>query len=134
MNTATGNRVPSWFWIVALLALAWEAFGAYTYVSQSMVPDGQREGDYATMQSWQWGLFATAVWSGVAGAVALLLRSRWATALLLLSFLAAVFLYGYAALNGGLSAEARPIAISVMVVGVILVMLSSRARRAGWLH
>lgn len=132
--SATGKtNVPTWFWAVAIVALLWEAFGAYMYVSQSLVPDAQREGDYATMASWQWGVFAVAVWSGVLGAVALLARSRWATLLFLVSFLAAAFQYGYAAWNGGLSAEARPIAITVMVVGVVLVMFSSRARRRGWL-
>jgi hypothetical protein len=134
MNTARASRIPTWFWIVALLALAWEAFGAYTYTSQSMIPDGQRVGDYATMAAWQWGVFATAVWSGVAGAVALLLKSRWAVALLLLSLLAAVVQYGHAALNGGISSQAFPIAVAVLVVGVVLVIISSRARRAGWLR
>jgi hypothetical protein len=38
MSDARGTAVPSWFWIVAGLALLWEAFGCYTYVSQSLVP------------------------------------------------------------------------------------------------
>jgi hypothetical protein len=134
MEDMTSRSVPGWFWIVAGVALLWEAFGAYIYLSQSLLPDAQREGGYATMASWQWGVFAVAVWSGVAGAVALLLRSRWATLLLLVSFLAAAFQYGYAAWSGGIDADARPIAIAVMVVGVLLVMFSSRARRRRWLR
>lgn len=134
MSETSGRAVPTWFWAVAVVALLWEGFGAYIYLSQSLTPDAQRAGDYATMESWQWGVFAVAVWSGVLGALLLLLRNRWATALLLLSFLAAAFQYGHAALNGGISAEARPIAISVLVVGVVLVMVASRARRAGWLR
>lgn len=134
MDERVQRSVPGWFWIVAVLAVAWEAFGAYIYLSQSLIPDGQREGGYATMASWEWGVFAVAVWSGVIGALLLLIRSRWATALLLLSLLAAAFQYGYAATTGGISAEARPIAIAVLVVGVLLVGFSSRARRWGWLR
>ena len=134
MNELGGRAVPMWFWLVAALALAWQAFGAYIYVSQSLIPNAERQGDYATMASWQWGVFAVAVWSGVLGALLLLLRNRWATALLLVSFLAAVFQYGYAAINGGISSEARPIAVAVLVVGLGLVIFASRARRAGWLR
>ena len=134
MNEAARARVPTWFWIVALLAVAWEAFGAYIYVTQSLVPDAERQGDYATMASWQWGMFAVAVWSGLLGALALLLRSRFAVLLLLVSFLAAVILHSYAALAGGISPDALPVTITVLVIGLVLVIISSRARRAGWLR
>ncbi len=79
MVDAGRRSVPGWFWIVAGLAVLWEAFGCYIYVSQSLVPDAQRVGGYAQMESWQWGVFAIAVWSGLIGAVLLLLRNRWAT-------------------------------------------------------
>ena len=134
MSDARGTAVPSWFWIVAGLALLWEAFGCYTYVSQSLVPDAQRVGGYATMASWQWGVFAIAVWSGLIGAVLLLLRNRWATPLLTVSLLFAAVQYGVAAMQGGIDAEARPIAVAVLVVGVGLVIFASRARRRGWLR
>jgi len=127
-------RVPGWFWAVAVLAVLWEAFGCYIYVSQSLVPDAQREGGYATMADWQWGVFAVAVWSGLLGALLLLLRSRWATALLLVSLIAAAVQYGYAAAQGGISSEALPIAIAVLAAGVALVIFASRASRRGWLR
>jgi hypothetical protein len=103
-------------------------------VSQSLVPDAQRVGGYATMASWQWGVFAIAVWSGLIGAVLLLLRNRWATPLLTVSLLFAAVQYGVAAMQGGIDAEARPIAVAVLVVGVALVIFASRARRRGWLR
>jgi hypothetical protein len=134
MRQAGGAAVPSWFWIVAGLAVLWEAFGCYTYVTQSPVPDAQRVGGYAKMESWQWGVFAIAVWSGLIGALLLLARSRWATALLLVSLLAAAIQYGVAAAQGGIDADARPIAVAVLVVGVLLVIFASRARRKGWLR
>jgi hypothetical protein len=133
MNDET-RAVPGWFWAVAGLAVLWEAFGCYIYVSQSLIPDAQREGGYAQMADWQWGVFAVAVWSGLIGAVLLLLRSRWATALLLVSLVAAAVQYGVAAMQGGIDPEALPIAVAVLVVGVILVIFASRASRRGWLR
>jgi hypothetical protein len=86
------------------------------------------------MASWQWGVFAIAVWAGLIGAVLLLLRNRWATPLLLVSLLAAAFQYGYEAATRGIDRAALPIAIAVLVAGVLLVIFASRARRAGWLR
>ncbi len=134
MDGRMDRAVPGWFWLVSGLALLWEAFGCYTYVSQSLVPDAQRVGGYAQMPSWQWGVFAAAVWSGLIGAILLLVRNRWAVALLLVSLLAAAVQYGVAAAQGGIDPGARPIAIAVLVVGVGLVIFASRARRAGWLR
>jgi len=127
-------RVPGWFWIVAVLAVLWEAYGCYEYVSQALVPDGERQGGYAAMRDWQWGVFAVAVWSGLIGALLLLLRSRWATGLLLMSLIAAAVQYGYAAAQGGIPGEALPVAVAVLVVGVALVIFASRATRRAWLR
>jgi hypothetical protein len=66
--------------------------------------------------------------------VLLLLRNRWATPLLTVSLLFAAVQYGVAAAQGGIDADARPIAVAVLVVGVGLVIFASRARRAGWLR
>jgi hypothetical protein len=133
MDEKTGRGVPGWYWAVAGLALAWEAYGAFIYTSQSLLDPGAREPGFANMASWQWGVFALAVWSGVIGAVGLLLRKAWATWGLLVSLAAAAVQYGFAAMQSAIAPEARPIAVGVLVVGVGLVIFSSRARRAGWL-
>lgn len=134
MDDRMGRAVPGWFWAVAVFALAWEAFGCYTYLSQSLIPDAAREGGYAQMAPWQWGVFAIAVWVGLAGAIALLLRQRWATIALAVSLLAAAVQYGVAAVQGGIDPEARPIAVAVLAVGLGLLIFSSRASRRGWLR
>jgi len=127
-------RVPGWFWAVAGLAVLWEGYGCYEYASQSLVPDEERQGGYAAMRDWQWGVFAIAVWSGLIGAVLLLLRSRWASWLLLVSLVAAALQYGYAAAQRGIPSEAMPVAVAVLGVGVALVIFASRAARRGWLR
>ena len=63
MDERFSRNVPTWFWIVAIVAVGWEAFGCYIYLSVSMMDDGAREGGYSTMVTWQWSVFAVAVWS-----------------------------------------------------------------------
>jgi hypothetical protein len=134
MNGKMDRAVPGWFWLVAGLAVLWEAFGCYMYLSLSLAEPGARATEYVQMASWEWGVFAVAVWSGLIGAVGLLLRRAWATPALLLSLIAAAVQYGYTALQRGIPGDKLAIPISVLVVGVALVIISSRARRAGWLR
>ncbi len=146
MSEAKGRQVPNWFWIVAILAMLWEAVGCYFYLMQvrmgpaelSALPKAQADA-FAGMATWQWSVFAIAVWSGLAGAVALLARSRWAIPLLAVSLIAAIIQYGYTfAATPILStmpvAEAVPLPAAVIVIGALLVWFASSARRKGWLR
>ena len=134
MANGVARPVPAWFWIVALLAVAWEGFGAYIYLTVAMTDASARAASYVSMANWQWWVFAIAIWSGVAGALALLLRSRWAVPLLLLSLVAAAIQYGYAAATGSLLSADFPIAVTIVVVGVLLVAFANFAKRRGWLR
>jgi len=135
MNDDVATRaVPAWYWIVAGLAVLWEGFGCYIYVTESLARGEAGAMDsYATMASWQWGVFAVAVWSGLIGAIGLLLRKRWAVLALLVSLIAAVIQYGYEAATNTLPGDAMPVAVSVVVIGVLLVAFANYSGRKGWL-
>lgn len=133
MDDLTTRSVPGWYWVVAVLALLWEGMGCAVYLMQTMTPAAEREAGYAAMASWQWGVFAIAVWSGLIGAIGLLLRKRWATLALVVSLVAAAFQYGYEAATRTLPAEVMPMAVTIIVVGVLLVAFANIARRRGWL-
>jgi hypothetical protein len=133
MTVSESRHVPAWYWILAVLALLWEGFGCFIYTSEALVPQAERVGGYAAMASWQWGVFAVAVWSGLAGAIGLLLRKNWARLLLTLSLVAAAIQYGYSAVTTGLGADALPVAFSVLLIGAILVWFARYAGRRGWL-
>ena len=133
-DEVTTRAVPSWYWIVAGLAVLWEGFGCYIYVTESLARGEAGAMDsYATMASWQWGVFAIAVWSGLIGAIGLLLRKRWAILALLVSLIAAVIQYGYEAATNTLPGDAMPVAVSVVVIGVLLVAFANYSGRKGWL-
>lgn len=140
------GTVPVWFWIVAVLALLWEATGCYFYLMQvgmgpeelAKLPKAQADA-FAGMASWQWSVFAIAVWTGLLGALALLLRSRFATALLAVSLIAAIIQYGYAfaatpLLSTMSLAEAVALPATIIVLGAVLLWFASVARKKGWLR
>ena len=97
MNQETMAKPPVWFWVVSGLALVWNLLGVMAYIVQvTMSPEtlaALPEADqaaYAALPSWYMAAFATAVFAGSLGCLALLLRKKWATLLLTLSFAAVV--------------------------------------------
>jgi hypothetical protein len=131
MDTITARRAPGWYWLVAFLGLLWEAFGCFIF---TMVAIGDDRGDYALLPSWVFIVFGIAVFSGLAGAVGLVLRQRWATIALIVSLLAAIVQYGYVAMNFGLNPGSIPMVAAVIGIGLVLVIVSSAAAGRGWLR
>lgn len=140
------TRPPAWYWIVAVLALLWEGMGCAAYLMQvrmgpaelAQLPPGQAEA-FAGMASWQWAVFATAVWVGLLGAIGLLLRRRWASLALWVSLIGAVIQYGYTFFATPLlqrmpASEALPLPIAIIVLGLILVWFAGFAANKGWLR
>ena len=107
MDDAVQASPPMHLWIVGGVATLWNAFGCYDYLMTRM-----RNTDYLAsmmptvdpnaMLAWVdgfpmyaqvgWGL---GVWAGLAGAILLLLRSRWAVWGMGLSMAGAVISLGY---------------------------------------
>lgn len=146
MDDSTAAGPPAWYWIVAVLALLWEATGCYFYVVQvsmdatdlAALPPLQAAA-FAAMQPWQWGLFAVAVWAGLAGTLGLLIRNRrLAVGGLWLSLIAAVVQYGYAFTTPEIRAippaEALPLPLSICLIGLVLVLFAGSASNRGWLR
>lgn len=107
MEEATVARTPAHLWVVGLLATLWNGFGAYDYLMTrarntdylaGMMPsvDPQAMLDWVdAFPIWAqfgWGL---GVWGGMAGALLLLIRSRFAAHAFGLSLIGAVLGLGY---------------------------------------
>lgn len=92
MNETASVKTPWHLWVVGLVALLWNAGGAFDYVmTQSMnmeyleygaenagVPVDAFIGYYTNFPAWADAMWAFGVWGAVAGSVLLLLRSRFA--------------------------------------------------------
>jgi len=93
------DRTPTpWhLWVVGILAVLWNAIGAFDYVAtqtqiesyMAQFTPQQLEFFYG-FPTWLVFFWATAIWSSVAGSFALLLRSRFAYPLFLISLLSMI--------------------------------------------
>lgn len=80
------TRVPRHLWAVGVIAVLWNAMGAFDYSAtqlrleayMSQFTPAQLEYFYG-FPAWAVAAWAIAVWSSLAGSVGLLLRRSWAT-------------------------------------------------------
>lgn len=135
---------PTWFWVVAVLGLLWNLVGlSMFYMEMTMTPEAaaalppEQRQIHAAMPSIAYVFFGIAVFSGVLGAIGLLLKKRWALPLLLLSFLgvAAQMATAYAttpvwALTG---AGGVVFPLMLVVVCLLLWLFARKAAARGWI-
>lgn len=96
------TRPPTWFYVVAALLILWDAIGCYFCVMQFRL-GADAMGDataydravYASMPFWYNWCYAVATFGSVIGGIALMLRNRLATPILLVALIAIVVQFGY---------------------------------------
>ena len=133
---------PAWFWLVAVAALLFEAAGAWLFVNSltldpAMLPLDQRAIFEATPQ-WMTIAWAIAIGAGLLGAIALLLRRRFAEPLLLVSLIAVAVQFSGLFLVRQLR-ELTPedhlvVPIVILLFAYAVWQTSKLARRRGWLR
>jgi hypothetical protein len=146
MNTtsAAGNP-PTWYWVVSGLAVLWMLFGVMAWVMDLMtdeaglaeLSEAQRQ-LYAARPQWLFAVYAIAVFSGLAGAIGLLLRKTWASMLFVVSLAAIIVQFGYTFLGMRAvqvlgAAAAIPFPLVIFLIGVALLWFARRSRKAGWI-
>lgn len=139
------HKPPLWFWLACVLMLAWNLMGVKAYVDQVTITSAQLQALSAAertqllaMPGWAVAAFAAAVFGGAAGCLLLLLRSRLATPMLVLSLLGVVVQFAHAFLIADAYAVFGPggmIMPAMIFAGALfLVWLALRARSRGWLR
>jgi hypothetical protein len=137
----TTTKTPVWFWIISVLALVWNIMGVMAYIGQAFMtdevlatlPKGEQN-FYNNTPAWVTAAFAIAVFAGALGCIALLLRKKWASPLLLLSLIAVLaqttynfFLQDFVELSG--NRVIMP--IMIIVVAIFLVWFSRNSKAKG---
>ena len=104
MATAYSGSTPKHLWVVGILSLLWNCYGAYDYLMTNLDPAayiasaGYGPEVTAWMESfptWAVAAWAVGIWASVAGSILLLLRSRHAATAFLLSLVGALVSFGY---------------------------------------
>jgi len=146
MNTTSAAiKPPTWYWVVSGLAVLWMLFGVMAWVMDLMtdeaavaqMSEAQRQ-LYSARPQWLFVVYGVAIFSGLAGAIGLLLRKPWAAMLFVLSLAAIVIQFGYTffgmhAVQVLGAAAAIPFPLVIFLIGVALVWFAGRARKAGWI-
>ena len=142
--TETKIKAPTWFWVVAILALIWNLLGVSAYLMDVFMTPEMRATLPATEQelyentpAWATAAYAIAVWSGALGSLLLLLRKSLAHTFLVLSFVGIMtqMIHAFFLTNSyevfGPGGFIMP--IMVIVVGLLLIVFARSARTKNWI-
>lgn len=138
--------VPRWYWVVAGLAVVWMLFGVLAFIMDPLTDEAalaemsqaQRE-LFLARPTWLFVVYGVAVFTGLAGAIGLLLRRAWAVTALAVSLLFVFVQFVYVlfvmdAIGRIGAAEALPFPIVIFTIGASLLGLALMARKRGWLR
>lgn len=140
------HRVPWYFWLIAVLSLLWNSYGAYDYWMTQAVGDAYLRTAmsepqityFKAMPGWMTGVWAVGVWGAVAGSLLMLFRSRWAVMVFAVSLAALLvsLLYTYVLTNGAevMGPTSMPISAVITVAAVFFVWFSRRMVKRGVLR
>jgi hypothetical protein len=130
MATAYSGPAPKHLWVVGILSLLWNGYGAYDYPMSHIggldffEAAGLDEAAFAwfeAMPAWATAAWAIGVWVSLLGSVLLLLRSRHAATAFLVSIVGALCSFAYqftsarpASLEGTMT-TVMPIVIMILI-------------------
>ena len=139
-------KVPKSYWIISTIALIWMVFGVVAWLMDLLMPaaaleqmDAAQRQLYVTRPQWLFVVYAIAIFSGLLGAIGLLIRRGWARWAFVASLAAVIVQFGYTFLVMDAvqvlgPARALPFPIVIFLIGVFLIWYSGLARRHGWLR
>jgi len=142
---AEGVKPTTGFWVISVIALLWNLMGVAAYwmmtttsIEEIAAQYGQGFADiFATKPAWATGAFAIAVFGGLLGCIALLLRKSWAKILFILSLIGVIVHNIWGVTAGTLDHVGtfdKVMTIAVMVIGIFLIWFSSRMTSNGVLR
>ena len=138
------TKAPKWFMVVAVIAFIWNLMGVMAYIMQvtmspevlSQMPEAKRL-MYENIPVWVTSAFAIAVFGGILGSLALILRKGWAVSLLMISLIAVLvqmyysfFMTEFVTIG---STSDIIMSILVIIIAILLVIVSRIARRNDWI-
>lgn len=142
---AVKSKIPFNYWLIAMVAVIWQSTAAKTFIVRpgvipaqfAVLPEAQQR-IFDAMPSWLVITYGIAMFGGLLGSFALLLRRRFATPLFALSLIAlvvhtlCVYLLTPAWDMG--EGSGLPMTLLIVFIAMFLLSYSSNAGRYGWLR
>lgn len=139
------TKIPVWFWIIAVVALLWNAMGLWAFLDINVLMTPEKLGAMpekeqavlAATPSWARVAFGVAVICGVLGSIGLLIKQDWAAPVFAISLLGLIvqMIYVFGMSNSmevyGAGAAAMP--GMIFVVCVFLIWFAHSCTKKGWL-
>lgn len=143
-DAGNSSPIPTWFWVVSILALVWNLMGVMAYIAQvTLTPEAlaaMAEAErtlYENTPAWVNGAFAIAVWGGALGCLLLLLKKAVALIVLIISLLAILVQMGHAFFISNSWEVFGPggaiMPVMVIVTGVLLVWFAKSSKDKAWI-
>ncbi|MEL7496519.1 MAG: hypothetical protein AAFN77_02850 [Planctomycetota bacterium] len=137
--------IPVWFWVVAAVALVWNLMGVYMFIEQMNMSEaayGAMEPEvaelYKQVPMWANIAFGVAVIAGTLGSGLLLARSKFATAVLVISVIGVAAQQAYFYFMSDIMTVMGPSGMVmpavVMIVAIGLIAFSTSSREKLWLR
>lgn len=136
---------PRGFIVVCIVLLLWALAGVASFVAHVVVGErmAAEQGAwdlayYRALPGWFAWDYAIATLAALAGAIALLMRSRHAVVLYVVSLVAVVIQFGYVFLGTDLmahkgAAATLPFPAFIALMGVVQIAVARLAARRGWI-
>ena len=132
---------PKWFWWASSAGLVWNLLGVLAFFNQMFMDltelSPEQQEFYSQFPVWANAGFALAVFGGVLGCVALLLRREWAFLMLVICIAGIVVQNGYSFSSGDGIAVFGTLALVMPLltfgIAVALAWLAKYAQQNGWL-
>jgi hypothetical protein len=146
MQQTASARAPAHLWIVGILSLLWNAFGSYDYLMTNLHNEAylaafpaDQLAYWESLPGWLTAFWALGVWSGLAGSLLLLARSRHAILAFGLSVLGIVVSFGYQMFGTQMPASMKqgvPGAMPwvIFIIGLFLLWYARSAEKQGLLR
>jgi len=140
MTNVSITKPPVWYWIIAVVALIWNAMGVMAYLIQAFIteeaiaklPEEQQAEFLIEHPTWYTAAFALAVFCGAVGCLALLIRKKWAYMLFIISFVTATIQQVY--IMATVEGVGFVMPIMIIVCCAFLVWFSKMATAKEWLR
>ncbi len=142
---SSSTKAPIWFLIVSVIALLWNLIGLGGFIASfnlspeqmADVPE-RMKGYYEAGVPWfYWAAYGLAVIAGTLGCILLLLKKKWATLIFSLSIVGILIFNTWSFLFSDMAesmiTEDYVIQFFVIAIAILLLFLSKRAEREGWI-